>query len=623
MIITSSAAGRTASLSSGLKTRRDVAYGTRRDVPQLILLALVLLGLLLTPRAAVAGQLGSLLSPGALAKAHQSLDGAKCQQCHEAGRKVSAARCLTCHKPITDRIAARKGVHRQATDCVGCHVEHAGVNADLRHLDTRTFNHTTETGFPLAGVHTKVAVNCASCHKGRSFLDAKPDCSSCHADTHKGALGADCVRCHSTTAAFKAARSQFDHSKAQFQLIGGHRRITCEQCHKNAVFKSVAFATCTSCHQEPHERRFSATCTSCHATDNWKTKTVAHARTRFPLVGAHVQVTCAKCHTTDKMTDPLRFDRCSTCHTNVHRDSIKENCDSCHSNTSFKGGKFDHATQTTFALAGKHTGLACVKCHRAVSGADVPLARKTADFGGAKTACVSCHADKDPHKGAYGRACDSCHGPDTFSVKDFRHPRDAAFFGGQHQPVACEKCHAPDRSDAPMRAGATSMACVSCHADVHLGQLANACDQCHTVDGSKFKAVAFSHDRVRLPLTGKHESTPCEKCHATETRAFPARSGTAVRFKPIDTACRTCHTDPHLGQLDQLNQRCDTCHATTTFLMGSSFVHRGIEDFFRGFHGRYTCKHCHKQERGQFPAGNGTAVRYIVGRTCAACHPQY
>jgi len=164
------------------------------------------------------------------------------------------------------------------------------------------------------------------------------------------------------------------------------------------------------------------------------------------------------------------------------------------------------------------------------------------------------------------------------------------------------------------------MTCVSCHTDAHLGQLASACEQCHTVDGRKFTAVQFSHDRARLPLTGKHETTACAKCHVVQTRAFPERSGTAVAFKPLDLSCRSCHKDPHLGQLDE---RCDTCHTTTAFQLGPSFVHRGLEDFFAGFHKRYACKDCHKQERRDYPAGNGIAVRFIVGRTCAACHPQY
>ena len=78
--------------------------------------------------------------------------------------------------------------------------------------------------------------------------------------------------------------------------------------------------------------------------------------------------------------------------------------------------------------------------------------------------------------------------------------------------------------------------------------------------------------------------------------------------------------DPHLGQVDQ---KCDTCHTTSTFAVGNTFAHTGMDDFFKGFHGRYACVDCHKKERRQYPAGIGIAVRFAVGRTCAACHPNF
>jgi len=167
-------------------------------------------------------------------------------------------------------------------------------------------------------------------------------------------------------------------------------------------------------------------------------------------------------------------------------------------------------------------------------------------------------------------------------------------------------------------AKAPLMECASCHADVHLGQVGLACERCHAIDGVKFAAGRFSHERSQFPLTGKHQSTECAKCHLTETRAFPSGTGTAMRLHPVDNRCQACHKDPHLGQVDA---ECQTCHDTATFAM-STYTHRGMEDFFGGFHGRYACKECHKSETGQFPAGRGTAVRLMVGRACSACHRQ-
>lgn len=571
--------------------------------------------------AAHAGQLGALLSPGPLAKAHAALEGATtCRQCHEVGRRVTAARCLACHQPVADRIASRKGVHRSVTECVSCHTDHAGRDSDLRRLDTRTFNHTLEAGYVLDGLHTKVA--CAGCHKNRSFLDARTACVSCHVDVHKPSLGADCTRCHSTQVTFKRSRDTFDHTTARFKLTGAHSQVACAKCHKTSSFRETELfrgkevGACTACHVDPHRKKFDATCTSCHNTERWDTRSINHARTRFPLLGAHGQVACAKCHQDSAMIKPVRFEQCAACHVNVHRESIKEDCGACHTENTFKGAAFDHGVRTTFSLEGKHQGLACVKCHTTVSDARVPLAKMVVDYRGAENTCVACHLKVDPHKGELGRACDACHSASTFSVKGFAHPRAPDFYRGQHETVRCEKCHLPDPASRPPRAKAPSMECSSCHRDVHLGQVAKTCELCHTVEAVKFAASKFNHESSRFRLTGKHTTTNCVECHRPETRAFPSGMGTSVAYTPIAMECRACHKDPHFGQVDT---RCETCHATTSFAI-ESYKHQGMTDFFRGFHSKYACKDCHKAETAHFPAGQGTAVRFIVGRTCASCH---
>ena len=572
--------------------------------------------------AAHAAQLGALLSPGPLSKAHATLEGGlQCGECHEAGRKVTAARCLTCHKPIAQRIARQKGPHRAVTECVSCHSDHAGPNADIRRLDTRAFDHAAQTGYALDGLHARAATNCAACHKQRSFLEARTECASCHADVHRPTLGTDCTRCHSPQVTFKGSRERFDHTTTRFQLTGAHKAVACEKCHKQGAFRDVALRTkevgaCTACHADPHQRRFDATCTSCHTTEKWDTRTVTHARTRFPLVGAHAQAACAKCHQDGDMTRPLRFDRCSACHANVHRDSITEDCGACHTETTFKGAPFDHGVRTSFALEGKHEALRCVQCHTSISPAGVPLAVKNADYRGAPVACVGCHADGDHHKGVFGRACDACHRTSTFDVKAFAHPRAPDFYGGQHRSIGCEQCHVPDPTPQPRRTKMPSMECAACHRDVHLGQVATACERCHDVGAALFAASRFTHDTSRFPLTGKHRTVECGLCHRREARTFPSGTGTAVAFTSIGMQCTSCHRDSHLGQLDL---GCESCHQTDSFML-PDFIHKAMDDFFGGFHGKYACKDCHRSETGTFPAGRGTAVRFLVGRTCAACH---
>ena len=140
------------------------------------------------------------------------------------------------------------------------------------------------------------------------------------------------------------------------------------------------------------------------------------------------------------------------------------------------------------------------------------------------------------------------------------------------------------------------------------------------MDAAKFKAAGFSHSTTKFPLTGRHESLECAKCH-TRSTAAAARPGSAGAdaagaFGPLPADCRSCHADEHLGQVDA---RCETCHSTSGFKM-PAYKHRSYEQFFAGNHGKLACGACHKKETGVFPAGPGTAVRLKVGTACVACH---
>jgi hypothetical protein len=155
-------------------------------------------------------------------------------------------RCLACHKPVAERIAKKKGVHREVTnDCVACHVEHAGRDAELRPFDPRTFDHRTETGFPLDGRHAPL--RCNQCHKTRSYLGLSSACVSCHKDPHQGRLGTDCARCHSTTLSFRDLVRSFDHAKTAFRS-----KADIALPSRNAVrgqYKGVRHASCADCHR--------------------------------------------------------------------------------------------------------------------------------------------------------------------------------------------------------------------------------------------------------------------------------------------------------------------------------------------------------------------------------------
>ena len=134
------------------------------------------------------------------------------------------------------------------------------------------------------------------------------------------------------------------------------------------------------------------------------------------------------------MTAPIKFDRCSSCHVNVHRESVKDDCRSCHTETTFTGAPFDHAVKTGFALDGKHEGLECRKCHTGgLARTRFRSCARSSTIAARSAECVACHGEKDPHKGEFGRACESCHRPTTFSAPRTSNTRaQPDFFAGQH-----------------------------------------------------------------------------------------------------------------------------------------------------------------------------------------------
>jgi len=599
--------------------------------------ALVAAALLCATGRPARAQLGTLASPGPLSRAHASLEGlANCQKCHEPGRQVTAGRCLACHKPIADRMARKTGVHRDVTDdCVTCHVEHAGVDAELRPFDAARFDHAAETGFPLDGLHAPLARECSRCHKTRSFLTLSPACASCHSDVHKGTLGSACATCHATGVPFRQASRTFDHGRSAFPLAGAHRDVACARCHRDGRFKGLAFQECSACHRDPHVQRFGPACSTCHDAASWRTEKVDHAKTAFTLVGRHRTVQCAACHRQPPMRARLAFSACASCHADPHKGTFKERCETCHDETGFTraGSTFDHAARTAFPLDGRHAGLPCSKCHTgaAAAGPASPRARgrpaaaasRTLDYRGLEAACASCHAD--PHKGELGAGCARCHSSATFAVKTFTHEAHPELFRGAHATAACAACHARRGPTAPVRTGATlalmqfkgvPAACASCHDDPHLGQVGTACETCHDAERPTFALAGFSHDRARFALTGAHRDVPCEKCHRIETAAFPGGRGTARRLTGLAADCASCHRDEHEGQL---GPRCETCHTTKTFGV-TEYTHRGLEGFFVGRHARLACAACHKREAGGDPERRAGRVRFKTGAECSACH---
>ena len=398
--------------------------------------------------------------------------------------------------------------------------------------------------------------------------------------------------------------------------------MQCAQCHREQQYKGLQFGECSDCHRDPHGAAFGAVCSSCHNPVKWATTSIDHSKTRFPLTGLHASVACVKCHPNGQSVKrQLRFERCTDCHSDVHRGTFTGDCATCHTVNGFKGAEFDHRAKTHFPLDGRHQEIPCVACHK-IQGTPESAPAPDLDFLGLTSDCASCH--QDVHRGQLGTTCASCHGTTTFRVTTFQHSNSPEFFKGKHATADCTKCH----RDAVEASGADSMvssrryrglstACITCHQDIHVGQLGSDCAACHTVDEERFNASAFDHARSGFALAGKHSTIECVKCHKRETGVFPAGEGTAVQYKGIKGTCQTCHQDVHLGQL---GDRCESCHGSETFKL-ARYTHRSDGEFFDGKHGAVQCAQCHVTVEGEFPAGPGKAVRFSgLDQQCATCH---
>ena len=193
-----------------------------------------------------------------------------------------------------------------------------------------------KSSFPLLGKH--VAVPCADCHITSAYKETPKGCQQCHSDVrHKGRLGAEprCGACHNAESWRDA---KFDHARlANYPLTGGHARLLCESCHKEANPPTLKLPTaCANCHKDSqHRGRLGAApkCESCHDTSGWSHWRFDHAlQTRFPLTGRHEGVSCEGCHTA---TNPpsLRISmECHSCHAkqDAHNGAFGRFCERCH-----------------------------------------------------------------------------------------------------------------------------------------------------------------------------------------------------------------------------------------------------------------------------------------------------
>lgn len=459
-----------------------------------------------------------------------------CMECHDWKKwKPRSRDCASCHKDT------HRGQFR-GTPCSKCHQESSFTKLK--------FNHDTMSRFPLRGRHR--AVNCASCHPGGKYKPLEMECEACHkkdnphGDTFEGR---PCANCHSPV---DWKKTRFDHGITGFPLEGRHDDQPCYRCHPNGTENEVDTPQdCDWCHRDVHKNQFQErACEDCHkSAERWLIPVFDHTVARFQLTGKHLDVDCAGCHR-DGHYRPIEA-TCNNCHQNFHAPQFEKpgpvspSCEECHTPESWAKEKFDHDTQSQYALLGKHRDIECAKCHVAN------------DYTGVPQQCEQCHVDI--HNGTKGADCARCHtAQDWTTNRAIAHDFGAQRLEGVHDVLPCEECHGVNRDK---QLSGTGPECVNCHRDPHFGSLGPLCADCHTQE--QFLPSTFLHTQTGFRLSGAHRFVKCRDCH-------PGRV-----FGGLPSTCDFCHTDTFQrtagGDCDHTDQcpnglnGCETCHTTLTF----------------------------------------------------------
>lgn len=367
--------------------------------------------------------------------AHKGHFGAKCETCHREQEWKPAtfahdrdtrfalrgghrtARCESCHRAPLYR-------EKLKTTCVACHraddVHQGGLGprCDSCHSErswkASSFNHDTETKFPLKGNHR--SAKCQACHADRTLRDKPPrDCIGCHRKDdqdkgHVGRYGEKCETCHAESS-WKAIHFRHDRD-TKYPLLGAHARTRCDSCHRGMIYAEKPASQCIACHEkdDKHKAQLGPRCDSCHNERSWKETNFDHNRSRFPLTGNHARVECKACHATPAYKNaPMA---CSGCHDkdDVHGKRLGPKCETCHNTRDWRIWDFDHDRRTRFRLDGAHRKTGCIACHR----------NPVTDKPSLTAVCASCHTRDDVHNGQFGMQCQRCHGTTSWRVLNNR-----------------------------------------------------------------------------------------------------------------------------------------------------------------------------------------------------------
>lgn len=276
---------------------------------------------------------------------------------------------------------------------------------------------------------------------------------------------------------------------------------------------------------------------------------------------------------------------------------------------------------------------ACIVCHEELRGRLAESRGYHGRLKGKDRDCWACHHE---HQGRDFAMLDWTAGGNAGGKKGFDHARTGYPLKGKHAGVDCEKCH--DRrliadpvvksmlEKQPTRTTmlGAPVACASCHADEHRGQVGTDCQKCHT-EASWKPATQFDHAKTGYPLLGRHQKVACDKCHVKvadpveHTGLLKPKNRTFLKMKPVQHQnCLDCHKDPHQNRFGEDCKKCHT-EADWKLIVTGATEARSFHDKTRykleGAHASVTCKACHGPNPG-VPA----QFKDLPFAHCTDCH---